>query len=85
MRCNSNCAVLVSIGASVCIMCVGVGIGANICPKNAVLFPILVIKIVKNRRNLRFLVKNMLFKGFFVLILLEFSLFLVVFYKNHIV
>lgn len=69
MRCNSNCAVLVFIGASVCIMCVGVGIGANICPKNAVLFPILVIKIVKNRRNLRFL----------AVILLDVSLFLMVF------
>ena len=55
MCCNSNCAVLVFIGASVCIMCVGIVAGANICPKNAVLFPILVIKIVKNRRNLRFL------------------------------
>ena len=37
------------------IMCVGVGTGANICPKNTVLSPILVVKTVKNRRNLRFL------------------------------
>lgn len=65
MRCNSNCAVLVFIGASVCIMCVGVVTGANIYPKNAVLSPILVVKSVKNRRNLRFL----------TVILLDMSLF----------
>ena len=65
MRCNSNCAVLVFIGASVYIMCVGIGAGANISLKNAVLSPILIVKTVKNRRNLRFL----------TVILLDMSLF----------
>lgn len=46
-------------------MCVGIVAGANICPKNAVLSPILVVKSVKNRRNLRFL----------TVILLDMSLF----------
>lgn len=68
MRCNSNCAALVFIGASVYIMCVGVD--ANMSLKNAILSPILVVKSVKNRRNLRFLMVILLgvslFDGFFI-------------------